>query len=258
MKQSLLPSKPLVRHWHWYNSWLVYLGVIAWKILRGDQTFRLQYPLTEQSIVVDVGGYLGDWSQAIHDRYQPKIYIFEPVPVFVEKLRHRFANHKSIQIFAYGLAGQAERIKIKPTDDATSVFGEGPTQEATPETTPEATLEIDLQPASQTFRSLGLNSIDLLKLNIEGAEYALIADLIKSGYIRQVNNLQVQFHHFVPGARQLRQALHRELSQTHRLTYSFPFIWENWQRLPLTVSSVKFSQPKSHHRQSSQGRPSEA
>lgn len=250
MKPSLTASKPLPRHWHWYNAWLVNLGLIVWKIVRGDQTLRLQYPLTEQSIVVDVGGYLGDWSQAIYDRYRSKIYIFEPVPSFVEKLRHRFANHKSIQIYAYGLAGQAERIKINLTADATSVYdATQPHQQS---------IEIDLQPASQTFRSLGLNTIDLLKLNIEGGEYAVIADLIKSGYIRQVKNLQVQFHHFVPEARQLRRALHQKLQQTHRLTYSFPFIWENWQRLPLTVQSVKFNQLETAGRQLSKDRPVEA
>ncbi len=253
MSQSGSTQSSSKSQWRWWNVLLVNCGLIVWKICQGDRTLRLDYPLNNQSIVVDVGGYLGDWSQAIHDRYRSKIYIFEPVPEFVEKLRHRFANHKSIQIFAYGLAGQAERVKINLTADATSVY------DATQSN--EGIVEIALQSASQTFRSLGLNSIDLLKLNIEGGEYALIADLIKSGYIRQVNNLQVQFHHFVPEARQLRQSLRQKLQQTHRLTYSFPFIWENWQRLPLTVSAVKtvkFNQLGATQRPANEGRPSEA
>ena len=65
------------------------------------------------------------------------------------------------------------------------------------------------------MQKLNHQHIDVLKLDIEGAEYEVIADLCSSGRIRQVDQLLVEFHHWMPSIRvnstkmavtQLRQA----------------------------------------------------
>ena len=62
------------------------IQVKKWFADRGDQTLRLEYPeLTSDSIVFDLGGYLGDFSAAIVERYNCKIYIFEPHPEYFTK-----------------------------------------------------------------------------------------------------------------------------------------------------------------------------
>ena len=43
-------------------------------------------------------------------------------------------------------------------------------------------------------------------------------------------DIQVQFHNFIPDAENLRNRLQEKLLKTHKLTYNFDFVWENWQK----------------------------
>jgi hypothetical protein len=57
------------------------LEVRRWFRDRGDKTLRLDYPLNANSLVVDVGGYRGDFAGAIYKRYGCRVIIFQTVPV---------------------------------------------------------------------------------------------------------------------------------------------------------------------------------
>jgi hypothetical protein len=47
------------------------------------------------------------------------------------------------------------------------------------------------------MKRLGHSRIDLLKMNIEGGEYAVIADMVVSSI--EIGQLVVEFHHRLPG-----------------------------------------------------------
>ena len=49
---------------------------------KGDSELRLNYNLNEDSVVVDLGGFKGDWSALISEKYSCNIHIFEPVREF--------------------------------------------------------------------------------------------------------------------------------------------------------------------------------
>jgi len=49
----------------------------------------------------------------------------------------------------------------------------------------------------EILSSLNKSACDILKLDIEGAEYEVISDLISSGHINTINQLLVEFHHGV-------------------------------------------------------------
>jgi len=85
----------------------VYLGI--WNYCRGDETFRLNYQLNSDSLVFDVGGYLGDWSDAIYQKYQCKIWIFEPVKLYYQKMSKKFSNISKIRVFNFGLGSKDEK-----------------------------------------------------------------------------------------------------------------------------------------------------
>ena len=46
---------------------------------------------------------------------------------------------------------------------------------------------------------MGHTKIDVLKMDIEGAEYGVIADLCSGGAINKVGQFLVEFHHWMPG-----------------------------------------------------------
>lgn len=75
-----------------------------------------------------------------------------------------------------------------------------------------------------------VESWDLIKLNIEGGEYAVLKKLIDSGLICKFKHIQVQFHLNVPNARKKYKELVKQLRHTHTRQWCYPFVWESWQR----------------------------
>jgi len=193
----------------------------AWIADCGDQTLRLDYDLTEESVVVDVGGFVGDWSAAIATRYHPSIHIFEPVAQYIEEIRQRFQTSSKVTIYPYGLAEATSRTEIAIGADASSVTRKVGTD----------TEAIELRDAAEILGPIAERGIDLIKINIEGGEYGLLARMLETGLAARCRDIQVQFHPWIDGAVQLRVDLQRRLSATHRLTYEYPFVWENWRRL---------------------------
>ena len=70
----------------------------------------------------------------------------------------------------------------------------------------------------------------LLKLNVEGAEVGILEAMLRSGDVARVRDLKVQLHETSEGSAARVEAVRAALNFTHCLTFSFPFIWENWTR----------------------------
>ena len=87
-----------------------------------------------------------------------------------------------------------------------------------------------IKKASDFIRENNIEYISLMKINIEGEEYALMENLIEEGLISIIGDIQIQFHSFVPEAKARMQAIQERLSDTHVLTYQYEFVWENWTR----------------------------
>ena len=80
--------------------------------------------------------------------------------------------------------------------------------------------------------NLKIKKIDLMHINIEGGEYELLDRMIESNMIKDINNITIQFHEWYPSYKEsgpLRKSLHDRLNKTHKLTFCYPFIWENWK-----------------------------
>ena len=189
-----------------------------WYKAKGDTTLRVDYPLTSESVVLDIGGYSGDWSLQIANRYNPHLFIFEPVPFFFEKIQHKFASNSKVKVFNYGLSDTTQRKAISILEDGSSVFRSSDNR-----------LDVSFVNICEFLENTTIGKIDLVKINIEGGEYLLLPKMVDSGIVNMCMDIQVQFHNFVPGAYELRRDIRESLSRTHRLTYDFSFVWENWR-----------------------------
>jgi FkbM family methyltransferase len=193
----------------------------AWRWFRdrGDETLRLNYPLDRNSVVLDCGGFEGDWAAAIHERYGSEVFVFEPVAAFLEQIRRRFEGNPKIHPVGYGLHSRNERCSIFLAGNASSTFGSDAQAES-----------IELRDVAEALPALGIQRVALAKINIEGGEYELLDRLINSGLVERFDHLQVQFHRFVPGADERRSRIREALRRTHQLAYDYEFIWESWTR----------------------------
>src|SRR4051812_28801327 len=92
-----------------------------WFAEKCDATLRLDYPLNENSIVFDVGGYEGNWAAQIHERYGCMVHIFEPVPSFAENIEARFRGNPKVKVHRIGLSDRSGKSVISLDQDSTSV-----------------------------------------------------------------------------------------------------------------------------------------
>lgn len=203
------------------------LQVARWFKDKGDQTLRLDYPLTQESIVFDLGGYHGDFAVAVHERYGCKVYIFEPVPEFYLKCVERFRGNNKIVCLNYGLASADGWLDIGLAANASSFsspHAKGATQ------------RVEVRSVVECIRLLEIERIDLMKINIEGGEFDVLPALIESDCIKKVQHLQVQFHNFVDQAVKRRTEIRAQLEETHVEMWNYDFVWESWKRKGLPVA----------------------
>ena len=194
-----------------------YRSYQRWVRDRGDERLRLYYPLSPDSVVLDAGGFKGDWAAALVQRFDPCVQIFEPVSEYAEQIERRFADSPKVSVHRYGLSCQDQSIQFSVAGDASSAIRGGLQQTAS-----MRDIHGVLAP---------LDQVDLIKINIEGGEYDLLDRLIETSDIEKVTNLQVQFHLFVPDALDRYRVIASRLKQTHRLTWRYYFVWENWERV---------------------------
>lgn len=191
--------------------------VIPWIRDDGDRTHRLQYDLCAESLVLDLGGYKGQWASDIYSMYCCKIHIFEPVTQFAVEIKRRFARNPRIVVHDFGLSDRNTTTAISVTADSSSQFK-----------TSEVIENINLIEAREFFSDNDFEFIDLMKINIEGGEYDLLEHLIASNLVNKIRNIQVQFHDFIPDAEVRMKKIQAALNQTHKVTYQYKFVWENW------------------------------
>lgn len=187
---------------------------------RGDETLRLDYNLDQNSVVIDVGGYEGDFAAEIHNKYGSTVHIFEPVPSFHARCEKRFAGNPKITSHCFGLSDKAGQFPISVSENGSSFLNRSDNQE---------TIFAELRPVHDVLKSLGLSNVDLFKINIEGGEYEVLPACIKSGWISRIDNLQVQFHNFIENSDAKRDSIRSDLSKTHSEIWCYKYLWEGWK-----------------------------
>jgi len=192
-----------------------------WREDNGDFTLRLDYPeLTSNDIVFDLGGYIGQWTSDIFSKYRCNIYVFEIVNKYFNFIQNRFLKNDKITVFPFGLGGVTKDTIVSLSNDSSSIIRNQRNQEKE---------HVKIVRASSFLSEKGIDKIGLIKINIEGAEYDLLEELIESKWIEKIDNIQVQFHDFSKDSKTRMQNIQDKLSETHHLTYQYPFIWENWK-----------------------------
>lgn len=211
--------------------------VAEWISAGKDRTLRLDYDLGPGSIVLDVGGYVGQWASDIYARFRCTVHVFEPVRTFADEIERRFARNPDVHVHPFGLGGATR-------EEAFSIAGVGSTVLDRPGRTAERRELVPIVAAADFLTEVGIDAVALAKVNVEGGEYELLEHLLDAGLAPRFRNLQVQFHDFVPDARARMESIQQRLAATRRLTWQEEFIWENWLRVDPGRGSAPSSEPR--------------
>lgn len=188
-----------------------------WVKDNGDGNLLTNYPLDNNSIVLDVGGYVGVFTDQLNNLYQPKIEILEPVKSFYSILQKKYKSRRNIRVHNFGLSGKTRTDYIAISGDGSSQFADSRRKE-------KVSL-IDVKQVTKKYKK-----IDLVSVNVEGAEYEILGRLIDSGEIKKIKFLQVQFHDIMPNSKAKRNKLIKQLNKTHKKKFQYPFVWESFER----------------------------
>lgn len=193
----------------------------------GDREFRYTYCLEQDSLVLDLGGHQGDWAAGISERYKCMVLIFEPLLAYAWRIAARFEGNTDIHVLPFGLGASDRTETLRLAGDASSIFlSSGPTE------------EIRIVDAAQWFKENAVETVALMKINIEGGEYELLECMLESGLTHLIDHIQVQFHPIEPESGLRMNRIQEGLSRTHRLAWQYPFVWESWTRKDLPESAT--------------------
>lgn len=191
---------------------------VRWIQDRGDETHRLNYNLNKNSIVVDAGGYIGQWAYDINSIYESNVYVLEPLSNLYKSICSRFTNNPKVVCYNFAIGSSNCEMEISVDTDSSSLYN-------TEADNKEVIKCIDVK---DFLNDNSIQFIDLFKINIEGGEYDLLERIIELNLINKVKDFQIQFHRFIPECAERRERIQQTLSQTHNLTWNYDWIWENW------------------------------
>ena len=106
--------------WHTPHAYRKLINKEKWYADNKEKQLRYDYDLSPDSVVIDVGGYEGDFVSEIYARYRCKIYVFEPVAKYVNYLSNRFRLNNSVVTIPKGLGAKNETLTIHVMDEASS------------------------------------------------------------------------------------------------------------------------------------------
>jgi FkbM family methyltransferase len=192
-----------------------------WFADRGDYTHILNYDLNENSNVIDLGGYTGVWAELIIEKYNPNVYILEPVFSFYSGMVSKFIDNKKVHLMNVGIGNKNEDGLIYLSNDGTSSnLSDG------------ETINVKFNTFEIILDSWNLSEVDLLQMNIEGDEYKVLEHMIETGHINKIKNIQIQFHHGIEDSVERRNKIREKLtSNGFKIKFDYPFVWESWTKI---------------------------
>jgi len=148
--------------------------------------------ISKESIVYSFGvGEDISFDKEMIRQFGCTVCAFDPTPKSIEWLNKQDLPQNFI-FFNYGLAQYDGVIKFYPPDNTdhishTIVYKE---------TTKNKAIEVEVRKLTTLLKLSEHRKIDILKLDIEGAEYEVIEDIINSDI--EIEQILIEFHHRFP------------------------------------------------------------
>ena len=201
-----------------------------------DRWLPMSLPLSDQGIVMYIGGNERgeDGKQLLRLFPSIQLYVYEPVPSFVQTLRQQSEFHSSI-IKSIGL-GSSNRIVYLPMSEmlGQSTF----VMASSEENTSHFSVEIHIRSAAEEILELlhqyQIHSIDLVHMNCEGCEWEFMESITQANLWRNISLFQLSTHYYpshvpVNEFRGRYCTQHMALLETHDLCFGPPFGWQRWK-----------------------------
>ena len=172
--------------------------------------------LNENSIVFEIGGHNGRFTEAMLERYSPTIYFFEPAPRTFEFAKKRLGKYPNVKMFDFGLGNRNGTFDL---GDASKHGGSFLSDN-------EPIAQAKMVDIAEFFAEHSISHVDFMQINAEGAEFFLLPHMINAGILDRVERLMLHWHS-TPLIALYQSVITAKMLETHRITRAWTFqCWE--------------------------------
>lgn len=186
----------------------------------GNEILFKYLTLDNNSIVIDGGCYLGDFTKEILIRFGSRVLSFEPLKKEYKELVFRFEKNKLVNLYNQAIYDSEKKIPITLDGLNSSIFSNIKIK--------EKKLFIKTFDIANIFKKY--KKIDLLKLNVEGAEYKILLRLIKKKKLNNIDSYLIQFHPISNSQIDVKKIRKSFLQQGFKQIFNYNYVWEYWSK----------------------------
>ena len=191
-----------------------------WNKDNGNELLVANYPLNENSWVIELGGFKGEWTNKIVGKYNCNILVIEPIFEFCKSIVENHGQNSKVKIENNGISTEERTTKLSFNGDASSEYLE-PTQEKR---------EIKCFTLDQYLSKYEIEKVDLMQVNIEGEEYPLFEKWIKEDILKKFKFIQIQFHRVGNDYENRRMQIHQGMRDLgFELRWDYDYVFESWK-----------------------------
>ncbi|MEM9798567.1 MAG: FkbM family methyltransferase [Pseudomonadota bacterium] len=195
-------------------------------LLMKDEPFvrKVAGTLSSDDVVIDLGAHLGVASiEFAHEA--AKVYAFEPHPEIFQRLQRAVAKYPKIEPVNAAVSdenGTAQLFFERP--ESGKIFDGSTLQTGKSNVSYENAFDVKTVRLADFVEGLG-REVRLIKMDIEGAEYRVLADLIESPAIHKIGTVYVEDHcDRIPGLAEERAKVEARIAELG-LQNRFDFTW---------------------------------
>ncbi len=180
------------------------------------EKLKYEWNLAPESVVIDAGCFEGNWSHEIWKRYGCRIYAFEPIRSFYWDCLVNLSQF-GVAVLPFGLGAAPQLTDFGKHGCMSGAFADDSDR-----------VDVEVIGIESFLVSQRIQTVGLLKLNIEGMEFELLEYMIQTGLIKRVSNLLVQPHTCVPDSASRWKAIQDGLSKTHECVFHEDWVWSGY------------------------------
>jgi FkbM family methyltransferase len=186
----------------------------------GNEILFKYLTLDNNSVVIDGGCYLGDFTKEILIRFGSRVLSFEPLKKEYKQLVFRFEKNKLVNLYNQAIYDSEKKIPITLDGLNSSIFSNIKIK--------KKKLFIKTFDIANIFKKY--KKIDLLKLNVEGTEYKILLRLIKKKKLNNIDGYLIQFHPISDSQIDIKKIRKSFLQQGFKQIFNYNYVWEYWSK----------------------------
>lgn len=157
-------------------------------------------------VVIDLGANIGKFAERFAKR-GATVYAFEPHPVAFAALTERLGGNPNVHCINKAVSSAAGEMKLylRPDDDSIAATESSSLMAVKDNISTEHFVDVEVIRLVDFIKTLG--RVRFLKMDIEGAEYDVLGDLLDNGMVGDIDFIVVETHERSPGLRPRHEAL---------------------------------------------------